>query len=126
MNDLDRKLAEQVMGWSDPRVRAMHNPPINSGQAGYWYWSVECDYCKEDSLVNWQPSENIEQAMMIVGALELSSREGTWHFQLRRYQPEGLPPWHCVIFWKGEKYLSYADTPAMAICLAAEKVTEAT
>ena len=55
MTDVNRILAEKVMGWHKGQIR---NHPSN-----LWWWMNDKEQT-EIPVINWQPDQNIEQALM--------------------------------------------------------------
>ena len=116
MNDLDHKLAEQVMGW---RL-----------EGAYWVEYVDYPEVPGSSKIpegrwhkdGWSPSENIDQAFMVVEKLH----EREYRLQLEHIYRS--LDWRASLFAddRAKRGYGYAESPSMAICLAAEMVLEAT
>jgi len=101
MEDLDRWLAENVMGWVWPHGL---------------YW--------------WHPSTDIAQAMQVVSKMLSESNEDfIWEFELSIFEGVAYATF-CQHFKKGKgkdrifDAQTSEDTPEMAICLAAKKALE--
>lgn len=111
LNDIDRLLAEKVMEWHTETIAV--GPDI---AGDYWFpasWKggqhpeLECYHVSD-----WHPTRCIEQAMMVAEKIG-------GHIELIRME-NGL--WRCLI-WFGLSQVTgeRRDTPALAICLAAQE-----
>lgn len=107
--ELDRLLGEKVMGWK-------------LDQAGCYWQDAEVVSVVPTPLWHkhaWHPTTSIEQAFMVA--------EKIGYFELHDYRHDrqewenGKNDWHAEFHSFGET----ADTPAMAICLAAQKWLDA-
>ena len=120
--DIDREIAIEIMNW---KIRKNNTDTFQE----FWYYiptnepsgGVFCEYVKD-----WRPTENIAQAFEVV---EKMHQKG---FYLKLRGPFINPDdweWYCYFelhtttdthpLWVGR-----AETPTMAICLAALKATD--
>ena len=101
--NIDREIAEKIMGWIDP-------DPVESNM-----W---CDKSHFPTSLKsmWHPSTDIKQAFEVVEKM----REKGSIFTLCDQDPGEKPEWDAQFF----SVIATDDTPAMAICLAALKAVE--
>lgn len=111
LNDLDRLMAEKVMGWKEY--------VWSDGYGGVPSWQdkegIHRGFVKCNDYPNpWCPTRSIEQAMMAAEKIGL-------HIELVRYE-DGK--WKCTINDLSEQtrliMSSLVHAPALAICLAAQ------
>lgn len=129
MLDIDKEIAEKVMGWhlrNDWWVRD------GNGDQKYIITLPVRFVMQEDSKEStleqdpWRPSTNIEQAFMVMDRM----RALDWQMQLfslrKPYKNFFCAFYYSWSLWKELKTKDYcnADTPAMAICLAALKLAK--
>jgi len=100
MEDLDRWIAENVMGWE---IRG--NP-----YGGDTLWCFDGKETVAGKLQDWYPSTDIAQAMQVVGKVDDC-------LHLKQYGKDGT--W-CAMFCGLMTEWVSGDTPEMAICLAAK------
>ena len=117
MTDLDRKMAE-VMGWTlkEGTHEYMWAPGHSDNITDLWWYDADGNvrYRKKD----WHPQTNIKQAFEVVGVM----RKNGYAFKLIASNSGGYKAEFALVTY-GENP-RWADTPEMAICLAAEKATE--
>ncbi len=119
MDNIDKQIAEKVMGWE-----ALEPP-------GFWWdetnHKFEKPVCKdgENPLNAWRPSTNIAHAFEVVG--KMAGNKKGYYFRLEWFSGNLVREWTAEFnSVSRELYnLASADTPAMAICLAALKAKEA-
>ena len=119
--NIDREMAEKIMGWFDP-------DPIQSNIWANEDRSICMRHC------DWHPSTDISQALgdgkspdTVVG--KICNENPEWQFTL----DYAFGKWSALFFESAVGYIAAffidhgsaeADTPAMAICLAAAKTTD--
>jgi len=115
--DIDREVAEKVMGWVTT---------ITNHRAGLHMRRSEGVY-NDDSgkfvcyKLSFTPSTNIAQAFEVVEKMQ----KGGWKFfsiEVDDLYNGGM--WKAVFYTPPNPFIEYADTPATAICLAALKAIE--
>jgi hypothetical protein len=96
---INREIAEKVMGWIQNGTAAYSDP--NNGEV--WFWD------------EWNPAERIDHAWMVVEKLGATIQVGPNHDKSVCY------------FWLGNGVGAHeeADTAPMAICLAALEAVKA-
>jgi len=135
--NINRQIAEKVMGWVIPKDKDMafgrqvyHKEQKRWVWAHYWCKQPPVDY--EDELTGemciapgcyfagnevWRPSTNIAHAFEVVEKMDDC-------LHLRQHGEKGNWSASFCGHYHGHANESHADTPAMAICLAAlEAVT---
>jgi hypothetical protein len=125
---IDKEVAEKVMGWT-----LRDGWWVKPGEGTQkWVTTLELTLTRnedDDSAYfdqePWNPSTNIEQAFLVVNRM----RGIDWQMQLFSVRKPDKN-FFCAFYynfslWKELKTADYssADTPAMAICLAALKAT---
>lgn len=117
LTELDRLLAEKVMGWLRPAAK--------------WFDAITLhrilDPCTEE-YIDWHPTTDIAQAMIVAERmndsgwnLTLCSGNG-WGATFYKVNFQETSETHIV--WEESHGPVNADTPALAICLAARKWLE--
>jgi len=103
MKELNEHLAVKVMGWETTTL----------GGCDYWYIKPDGVYLNKPlPKFNWQPHENIQQAMMVLGAFEVWCIEHYWEgYEVSITDSEAI------------QYKSENESLPLAICLAAAKAT---
>jgi hypothetical protein len=123
MKEIDREIAEHIMGWYQD-----HTNPDNYGK---WFEGGECTEFTGYYTFNWQPSTDIVRAMVVVN--ELLKRDLCVEIILTK---DDKPEVTISYGWKHPKHpkgrcydvgdaniaVIDADTLEMAVCLAALKV----
>ncbi len=112
--ETDRRIAEKVMVWTQrphPYYKDQKKCWYKTHKHG-WMWKINCD--------DWQPSTNIAHAFEVVEKM----REKGWTFSLCNNNEACGQGDSSVEFWNDShsmdgEFMKFADTPAMAICLAA-------
>ena len=121
LTELDRMLAEKVMGWVVHHRNTAHYVLRERTEPSVWH---RLEYRVEFQVSDWHPTTNIVQAFMV--AEKIRAR--------RDYRVEIILPKEggacCQIEEGDEVTANYiadadADTPALAICLAAKAWLEA-
>ncbi len=99
--EIDRQIAEKVMGWWIDDI------------LGHYYWESNDSDCFTVRLFrDWQPSTNIAHAFEVVEKLHLVA-----DFFLTYHAVDNL--WEVDFTTDDGDHLAEAGTPSMAICLAA-------
>ena len=115
MNEIDRKLAVEIMGWDDMGL----------------YWADDYGWAAWIDLVSaeesgdhvWAPTENIDDAFRVAEKMERLGFEWGLHFEGTR-NDETIPHLYVACFGGGgdpaeeQKRRGIADTAPMAICKA--------
>ena len=114
MRDLDKWLAENVMGWKIP------------SKGKYWLNPIDTDYnyMQHGSKfgVVWQPTQDIKQAFQCVEKFCTES-SFTLHFDPQAsYNYDEIHRW--ISCTPEDENCATATTPALAICLAIKKAEE--
>jgi len=108
MMDIDREIAEKVMGWTFNEHIGWTTPVSTTCRKITGYAAIFNDM----TLKAWCPSTDIAQALQVVEKM----REQNWCFDLA----VGHNKWRAFLW--GEDKIHYgeawADTPEMAICIA--------
>lgn len=104
--DIDREIAEKVMGWYIQK-RFIHYVPVGMPNRDFWWDENIPKY----SVQNWHPSTDIAQAFMVVEKFN--------QFEIGK-DKEGS--YFCVINF--DEIIDHADTAPLAICKAALKTVE--
>lgn len=115
--EIDKRVAEEIFGLKVEGFKIAL--PWNDTRASYEYRLGYPTLPCEDTLLFHMPqcSTDIDAAMMVVDKM----RERGFPWFLVRYdaaRPENAPRWTAV-FQGPDSFRGDADTPAMAICLAA-------
>lgn len=112
--DIDRQIAEKVMGWNYEQ-----GSPYRGERAMWCTPMTDEKRCGlgQKFVDGWKPSTNIAHAFEVVERMK-----DKWTFAICN---NNVKHDYCAEFWndlhpmdKGE-FMQFADTPAMAICLAA-------
>ncbi len=127
MADIDRDMAEKVMEWEESCDPDPFVPHFQTGEGGTVFVTTQC---APYDWFEWHPSTDISQALgdggpdTVVGKmrkkgyaclLAQNQNNGTW---LCEFWPiGGIEDDYAYLKRKGAE----ADTPKMAICLAAKK-----
>ena len=106
-NELDKWLAEKVMGWT-----------VNTMDSGFTVWRD--DKINTYSLLGWHPTENIKQAFECVDKM---MQDGYWlRLTYRTIYTTTNGTWEalfrCIPGSSRPDRIDYADTPELAICHA--------
>ncbi len=115
MDNIDKQIAEKVMGWEAPELH------------GFWWdetnYKFEKPVCKDgkNPLNAWRPSTNIAHAFEVVEKM----KESGWYLNGLHALEGHDVDWEAVFERNGDIEFADADTPAMAICLAALACMEA-
>lgn len=129
MSDVNRRIATEIMGWGVFGGEEM-------GMKEYYHDESDNSPAKFFLLTNkWTPDTDISQAFEVVEKMQELGYEGKIEFDPPQY--ERTESYYCkfelhkidedhVIYGINDpEFEAFADTPAMAICLAALKCVEA-
>jgi len=111
--NIDREIAEKVMGYCERPVHGI----------GWWHQAEENRWFVAQYL--WHPSTDIAQAFEVVEKLlkHPDNKMGCFHLE-HLNEGNGWSVSCCYDLGEWKDWI-HADTPAMAICLAALKAMEA-
>lgn len=108
--ELDRILAERVMGWK------LNGSEYEYRKRGLDLWNTS--YLRGE-VTKWEPAENIEQAFMVLNKMEKENIM-YWSLQYWPNPPQSDSAYDCEIWVIPEEpsVAGLAPTPALAICRA--------
>ena len=124
--DLDKWIAENVMGWVIYVAPGIQHPDFE------WYGNEHGPTPSDLKTKDWQPTESISDAFQVVEKMMERFPDGFCTIDTfgENYNKQDKGKGHCVVTFQesAEGYIIYsceqAETASLAICLAAKRAVE--